>query len=468
LIGDIVVSLLGIELPSDSPLENADVFATGLEGLHTAPILVGEQFPALAANTVAALLATPWMFEHVPGQVAEIGFVSMIGGTLAVVGALAATARWATGVHKAFTPIYDDLAAAVGGRLELVAGGRIEQFQRRVSAHVIRWQREAVRAAIRMALAGRAPVAVALAVAALTMLIEGIAHRGLARGLSSDILLLASVAPAFLGLMRGPFDIARSTAVLQPFFALLDHKVAKSLGSADLPQLPAPIECHEVSFAYRPLGTEGQFVLRNFTAVWSPGVVLGVQGANGTGKSTLLRLLLGIGKPSSGRITVGDADLSSLDMGAWRRAVGYLPQRPFLPERASVREAIRFLVEECHDDFIRTALERVDLWSALVRRCPVDPLSVCVEALSAGQRQRLALARLLCLNVRILLLDEPESDLDAAGISLVAALVRDLATDRMVAFAAHTPKMLAVADQVIVLGAAETARSSMRPGAEIW
>jgi ABC-type bacteriocin/lantibiotic exporter with double-glycine peptidase domain len=108
----------------------------------------------------------------------------------------------------------------------------------------------------------------------------------------------------------------------------------------------------------------------------------------------------------------------------------------------------------------------VDLWSNFVARQPLDPLAVRVDTLSAGQRQRLALARVLCQNARIVVLDEPDANLDRAGIALVARLVRELASDRMVAFAAHTPDLLQQADRVIVLApsarGANTSATSLR------
>jgi putative ABC transport system ATP-binding protein len=96
------------------------------------------------------------------------------------------------------------------------------------------------------------------------------------------------------------------------------------------------------------------------------------------------------------------------------------------------------------------ALERVGLLSVLKRR-DADPLETRVDTLSVGQRQRVALARLLCTDAALYLLDEPDANLDRAGITLVAELIKELSGRAMVAFAAHTPELLEVADRVVHL-----------------
>ena len=77
-----------------------------------------------------------------------------------------------------------------------------------------------------------------------------------------------------------------------------------------------------------------------------------------------------------------------------------------------------------------------------------------------GQRQRVALARLLCRDAELFLLDEPDANLDRAGIALVTELLRELSGRAMVAFAAHTPDLLAGADRVVTLDAGRVVERS--------
>ncbi len=143
--------------------------------------------------------------------------------------------------------------------------------------------------------------------------------------------------------------------------------------------------------------------------------------------------------------------LHTMDIDAWRRTTLYLPQRPYLLPRRTVRAAMLFPVSDFDDDALRRALTRVRLWERLAT-FPGDPLDVPTDTLSAGERQRLALARLLCRDADVYLLDEPDANLDAEGVALVAELLRELARKgKIVVVAAHTPEVIAAADRVVHL-----------------
>jgi ABC-type transport system involved in cytochrome bd biosynthesis fused ATPase/permease subunit len=225
--------------------------------------------------------------------------------------------------------------------------------------------------------------------------------------------------------------------------------------------MPGKIAFEGVSFKYD--GAEAM-ALEEVTFAWEGERVLALSGANGSGKSTLLRLLLALAPPVSGRVTAGGVELSELDADAWRARIAFLPQRPYIPQKADVRGAIRLLAPAASDDRILRALDRVGILPAL-RRAGSAPLEVRVDTLSIGQRQRVGLARVLCRDASLFLLDEPDANLDRAGIAMVADIVRDLARDRMVVLAAHTPELLELADRVLVLDGGRIARDERRPAA---
>jgi ABC-type transport system involved in cytochrome bd biosynthesis fused ATPase/permease subunit len=113
---------------------------------------------------------------------------------------------------------------------------------------------------------------------------------------------------------------------------------------------------------------------------------------------------------------------------------------------------MRLLAPDAEGDVLERALVQVRLWPVLSTRSPGSPLDARIGSLSAGEKQRLALARVLARRSPLLLLDEPDANLDAQGLELLVTLLRELAPGRMIAVAAHTPRLIAVADRVLALG----------------
>jgi ATP-binding cassette subfamily C protein CydD len=427
----------------------AELGVTVHEGIY-----FGQQLAELAPGLMGDLAAVPLvgiaMASVAPARVIVIATLALLAAVAPALAARAWTTRLVLASQEAFAPVYDDLGNAIAGRVEIVAAGRPDEFQGQMLAHLAHWKQVAIRSDAGIALAGRAPAVAAAAAVGLALAMDAGLRGIVAGGALGAAVLGASAVPAFLGLARGMVDSAKATARLRPFLSLLEAEPAPvgQIPGAVTPPLPCTIEWSNVLFAYdAETGDESAPVaLRDVTISWAPGELLVLHGPNGSGKSTLLRLLLGLARPTSGKVTIGQVDLFALDLRAWRRQVSYLPQRPYLPERATAREAVRWLVPEASDDRLRDAAGRVGLWRALTIHSPNNPLSTRVGALSTGERQRLALARLLCQTSKVVLLDEPDANLDAEGITLVANLARELASDHMVAIAAHTRELVGRGD----------------------
>ncbi|MFD8199113.1 thiol reductant ABC exporter subunit CydD [Streptomyces sp. NPDC059701] len=183
-----------------------------------------------------------------------------------------------------------------------------------------------------------------------------------------------------------------------------------------------------------------------------PGETVALVGPSGAGKSTLLNVLLGFVRPSRGRITIGGADLAGLDPEQWHARVAWVPQHPHL-FAGTVAENVRLARPEADDTAVRRALGDAGALE-FVDALPEGADTVLGEdgaGLSAGQRQRLALARAFLADRPVLLLDEPTAALDGATEAEVVAAVRRLAAGRTVLLVVHRPALLEVADRVVRL-----------------
>ncbi|MFD5039621.1 thiol reductant ABC exporter subunit CydD [Streptomyces sp. NPDC058377] len=196
------------------------------------------------------------------------------------------------------------------------------------------------------------------------------------------------------------------------------------------------------------------------------GETVAVVGPSGIGKSTLLSVVLGFTAPDEGRVRVGGVDLSSLSPERWREQIAWVPQRPHL-FAGTIAENVRLARPDADDAAVMAALREAgayDFVAALPDGMGTE-LGEDGAGLSAGQRQRLALARAFLADRPLLLLDEPTASLDGETEAGIVDAVRRLAEGRTVLLVVHRPALLAVADRVVTLEPAPTGRQGADDGA---
>ena len=213
------------------------------------------------------------------------------------------------------------------------------------------------------------------------------------------------------------------------------------------PRLSGQIRADDVSFAY---GTLAPAVVSHVSLEIEPGQHIGIVGRSGSGKSTLAHLLLGLYRPTNGRIEFDGHDLADLDAGSVRRQLGIVTQRPYL-FGSSVRENIALTNPELPLEAVIEAAQIACVHDDIVAM----PMGYDTQlhdggaSVSGGQRQRIALARALVHRPSILLLDEATSELDTLTEQKIYANLDVISATTIVI--AHRLSTIRNADLILVM-----------------
>ena len=215
-------------------------------------------------------------------------------------------------------------------------------------------------------------------------------------------------------------------------------------------------------------------VLQQINFKLNAGQILAVVGASASGKTTLARLLLGIVQPTSGEVRLDNADLRQWSRDKLGKYMGYLPQDIELFEGTIAENIARF--QEVDDSQIIAAAQLAHVHDMIVR-LPQGYQTVIGEGglnLSGGQRQRIALARAVFGQPKLVILDEPNSNLDDQGDAALAQTLVDLKQQgTTVIVISHRTHLLNVVDQMLLLqegkqllfGAKDKVLSQLQSGA---
>lgn len=269
--------------------------------------------------------------------------------------------------------------------------------------------------------------------------------------LSAGAMIAASI---LLGRALAPVEVAmtawRNFSATRIAFARLKARLNDHLVDGERTKLPLPrghLVLQNVSF-----GTRERVIIRNVSFEVKPGELVAIIGPSAAGKSTLCRLMVGTLTPSAGQIRLDGSEIVHWDPVQLGRHIGYVPQDVEL-FAGSVRENIARM-GPINDTMVVEAAKLAHAHE-MIQRLP-DGYDTQIGGggmrLSGGQRQRIGLARAVYGYPRLIVLDEPNANLDQAGESALSTAIHDLKRrDVALVIVGHRPSTLAQADNVVLI-----------------
>ncbi len=424
----------------------------GAEGLRD----VGTLRTLFSAQGLLAVFDAPWLVVYVAiiGLAhPSLGLAAAAAATVMIVLALLNDRLTRRGVNavqkeasKASRYLETSLASAEVAQTLGMTDSLIARWQVR-NAAVSELQRPVAARSVAMAAVTRAfrqSVQVAMLSLGAYLVIHGEATSGVM--IATTILLGRALAPVeqLVGSWR---VLAEGRGAYRRLGKMLDAAQAEP----ERMTLPAPAgQLTAQGVVYRVPGSE-RLILGGVSLHLEPGEALGIIGASGAGKSTLVRLLTGVWKPDAGTVRLDKADLTQWSREQLGPHIGYVPQDVELFP-GSVAENIARLGKLDAEAVVRAAQRAHvhDLILALPQGydTPIEPGSAVI---SPGQRQRIALARALYGDPKLVILDEPNSNLDGAGEVALASALRELRGHATVIVVTHRSTLIQHVDKLLVL-----------------
>lgn len=356
-----------------------------------------------------------------------------------------------TEIRKSDSQVQSVLQESLQRRIVIIALGRMEYVMNRLVSSQNSLM-EKVMKRNRFSMSSRAAMMTGFGTGYLTAFIWGVHSM-------QDGVVTFGMLSAFLQLVG---QIQRPTADMSRRLPAMIHAMASAerlmeiyyAEQEDIPStdnaptfIPDGIRLENVTFGYPDANRK---IFRNFTHDFRPGTSTAIMGETGAGKSTMMRLMLGLLKPESGNVIFYAEDGSCADASArFRSGIVYVPQGNSLLS-ATIRENLIGGKENLSDDVIRNALYMAaaefvyDLPDGLDTKCGEGG-----EGLSEGQAQRIAIARALLSDGRIMLLDEFTSALDAETESKLMDRLTENYTGKTLVFITHRKEMAERCENVV-------------------
>ena len=365
-------------------------------------------------------------------------------------------------VRTLSTGIQDSLAGAMARAEQVFVQIRtVQAFTRepwetdRFGSEVDRTRDQGLRRAVaRAALTGAITFAASVAIVMVVWQGGRLMQAGeLTRGdLVAFLLYVVTIAAAVTSLAGFWANLQEAAGAANRVFKILDHE--PSIQSPTTPvRLTQPVRgevtYENVWFRY---GDEQPWVLRDLSLTIQPGETVALVGSSGVGKSTSAGLLPRFYDVEKGRVLLDGIDVRSLELRELRSTVGLVPQEPML-FAGSARENLLYGAPEATDREVEEAARAAhahEFISALPEGYDQE-IGERGVTLSAGQRQRVAIARVILERPRVLILDEASAYLDSESEALVQDALDHLVADRTTLVIAHRLSTVLSADRILVL-----------------
>ena len=281
--------------------------------------------------------------------------------------------------------------------------------------------------------------------------------------------LLARLYGPLTALSNVRIDVMTSLVSFERVFEVLDLEpmVKDQEGAVEYRGKNPRIEFNNVGFAYpraaeislaslesaaKPETVETGDVLRNLSFVAEPGTLTALVGPSGAGKTTISALIPRLYDVTAGAITIDGNDIRGLTLGSLRNSIGVVMQDAHLFHE-TIAENLRYAKIDATEDEMRVACEAAQIWK-LIDSLPNGLATMVGERghrLSGGEKQRLAIARLLLKSPAVVILDEATAHLDSENESLVHAALENARKGRTSIVIAHRLSTVRNADQILVL-----------------
>ncbi len=252
---------------------------------------------------------------------------------------------------------------------------------------------------------------------------------------------------------KGYNEIKKARVSLDRIFEILDieEKDVEQSGSLEIKDFTDKIEFKNVFFAYN----NNDYILRNINFTINKGEKVAIVGKSGSGKTSLIYLLLKFFKPTKGKIVLDGHDISDFNTSQYRRLFGYVPQ-DLIIFNSTIRENIAYSISDI-EPIDEEKLKKAAVMShsyEFIKELENGFETIIKEYgnnFSGGQKQRLSIARAIYNNPQILIFDEATSSLDTESEKIVQEAINEIMENRTVIIIAHRLSTIQNADKIIVL-----------------